>query len=82
MAQLREAIERLPIDVAPDDPPLSGDLAPNSVKIGYRLAKTAVLEELSEFASGGRAQDPAATRAWISAARGRYSAWIGRIGAK
>jgi hypothetical protein len=82
MAQLREAIERLPIDVSPDDPPLSRDLAPSSVKMGYQLAKTAVLEELSELAPGGRADDPSATRAWISAARGRYSAWIGRIGAK
>jgi hypothetical protein len=82
-AQLRGAVERLPIHIDTSDPlqvagAASGEM--RTVMQGQQMLKDAVLEELSEFGSTEQTSDPASTMAWIAAARTRYSAWLRRIG--
>jgi hypothetical protein len=79
IAQMRAAVERLPIDVSPGDPPLPGQLPVNSVRMGFQMAKDMVLKELSEFPFVARADEDAAAKAWMTAARSRYAAFVGRV---
>lgn len=81
IAQLRDVVEHLPIDGLPSDRRLSQEIE-KLVKLGRLVANTVVLRELSEFASTAQPNDSEAIKAWIAAARGRYSAWLRRTSVK
>jgi hypothetical protein len=84
-SQLRGAVERLPLQIDTSDTSQMAAVASGEMRTvmqGQQMLKDAVLEELTEFGSTERTGDTASTRAWIAAARTRYSAWLRRIGVK
>jgi hypothetical protein len=65
---LRATLERLPIDSD----------ARGSSPIGQQIVKTAVLDDLNEYAQGRSDNANSSALAWIDAARVRYSEWLRR----
>jgi hypothetical protein len=84
-AQLRAAVERLPIEIDTSDPAQAAAAASGQMRAvmqGQQILKDAVLEDLSELGPTKQSSDPAAMRPWIAAATVRYSSWLGRTAVK